>query len=247
MVLCGSRYLKEPEKKYRPLEGELQCIQWALEDTKHFTMGLTPDTFTVETDPKPLLGVFNKDASEYNFNRRIMNLKKKCESWTFQITHIPGKETKGPDCLSRYPQNNNINIDINPVNIDDVMKEQEEDPEIQELKRNLKEKTHATKWPDALKRYKPRRKNLKIDESTDMVCFKTRPLIPKNLRKQMLINMHLGHQGATLMKQIATERCYWPGMIEDIDSYYTRYEKCWEHGNIQPPAIVENSPPPNVH
>ena len=58
--------------------------------------------------------------------------------------------------------------------------------------------------------------------------------------------MHLGHQCATLMKQIAAERCYWPGMMEDIEEYYKECDICWEHGKSQPPAIVENSPPPTM-
>ena len=119
------------------------CVAWALEDTSHFTLGLSADQLTVETDHKPLLGVFSKDASEFKFNRRIMNLKKKCESWQFQITHIPGKETKGPDCLSRYPQNNNIKVEINPVHLDDIIKGQEEDSNIQELKRCLKKEKNT--------------------------------------------------------------------------------------------------------
>ena len=50
------------------------------------------------------------------------------------MAYLPGKETKGPDCLSRYPQNNNIQLGIQLVHLDDVIKGQEEDAEKQELK-----------------------------------------------------------------------------------------------------------------
>jgi hypothetical protein len=49
----------------------------------------------VATDHKPLLGILN--------DPRVQRLKEKTLPWQFSIVHCPGKWTKGPNALSRYP------------------------------------------------------------------------------------------------------------------------------------------------
>ena len=51
-VLVGSRFCTGAESRYAPVEGEALGIVWALNHTKHFTLG--SKKLTVLTDHKPL-------------------------------------------------------------------------------------------------------------------------------------------------------------------------------------------------
>jgi len=53
IVLAGSCFLQDAEKRYAPIEGEALAIVYALEQTRHFTMGC--DNLVVVTDHKPLI------------------------------------------------------------------------------------------------------------------------------------------------------------------------------------------------
>ena len=39
VVLAGSRFTKDAETRYAPVEGEALAVQWGLENTKHYTLG----------------------------------------------------------------------------------------------------------------------------------------------------------------------------------------------------------------
>ena len=54
--MAGSRFCTGAESRYAPVEGEAQANVWALESTKHYTLGNTQ--LLVATDHKPLVKVF---------------------------------------------------------------------------------------------------------------------------------------------------------------------------------------------
>ena len=60
-VLVGSRFCTSAESRYAPVEGEALGIVWALQNTRHFTLGNTK--LKIMTDHKPLCKLFG--------NRRI--------------------------------------------------------------------------------------------------------------------------------------------------------------------------------
>ena len=55
ITLAGSRFLKNAEQRYAPIEGEALAIAWSLEDSKFFTLGC--DTLIITTDHKPLVKI----------------------------------------------------------------------------------------------------------------------------------------------------------------------------------------------
>ena len=58
--------------------------------------------------------------------------------------------------------------------------------------------------------------SLTIDE--DLIVFGCRLLIPRQMRKSVLNQLHEAHQGAVHTKQRARLTVYWPGIDNDIDS-----------------------------
>ena len=99
VVLAGSRFTKDAETRYAPVEGEALAVQWGLENTKHYTPG--NPKLLVATDHKPLLKILGDRKLEDIDNPRLLKLKEKTLRWQFQIQHAPGKIHVGPDTLSR--------------------------------------------------------------------------------------------------------------------------------------------------
>ena len=101
LIHAGSRFTNPAESNYAPTEGEALAVAWSLEHSRLFTLGFP--NLVVATDHKPLLGILNDRALDRICNPRVQRLKEKTLPWRFSIIHCPGKWTKGPDALSRYP------------------------------------------------------------------------------------------------------------------------------------------------
>ena len=69
ITVAGSRFLKPPETRYAPIEGECLGVKWALEQTRYFTLGCDP--LLVVVDHKPLCGLLNDKALDDITNTRL--------------------------------------------------------------------------------------------------------------------------------------------------------------------------------
>ena len=70
VTLAGSRFLKDAETRYAPVEGEALAVAWALDDSKYFTLGC-PD-LTVITDHKPFFFIFVRFYSYFNVSILVL-------------------------------------------------------------------------------------------------------------------------------------------------------------------------------
>ena len=99
IVLAGSRFLRQNEKKWCPGEGEGLANVYALEKTKHFVLGCKQ--LYVATYHKPLFGTFGDRNLEQVENPRLRILKEKTKM--FKMIHVPARKHAGPDASSRNP------------------------------------------------------------------------------------------------------------------------------------------------
>ena len=75
IALAGSRFLKNAERRYAPIEGEALAIAWSLEDSKFFTLGC--DNLIITTDHKPLVKILGDRSLDEISNSRIFRLKQR--------------------------------------------------------------------------------------------------------------------------------------------------------------------------
>ena len=101
LVLAGSRFTTPAESRYAPIEGEALAIADALHKTRYFTQGC--DDLVVATDHKPLVKVLSDRHLEDISNPRLLKLKEKTLCYRFRVVHVPGRQLKGPDTMSRKP------------------------------------------------------------------------------------------------------------------------------------------------
>ena len=86
-VVTGiSRALTPVKSRYSKTERKAQAIRWACERLHSY---LTGATFTVTTDHKPLLGIFNKKSSKspITIERWVLFL----QSYDFTVVYRPGE------------------------------------------------------------------------------------------------------------------------------------------------------------
>ena len=101
ITLAGSRFLKDAEQRYAPIEGEALAIAWALHDTKYFTLGC--DNLVVTSDHRPLTKIFGDKSLDEFTSERLFNLRRRTSKWRFKVYHVPGKSIPAADAASRYP------------------------------------------------------------------------------------------------------------------------------------------------
>ena len=98
VISYASRALSDVEHRYSQTEREMLGVVWAAE---HFQLYLYGSEFTIATDHKPLLGIFN---SHKPTSGRIDRWKLRLIPYNCQLIYRPGKDAENPaDFMSRHP------------------------------------------------------------------------------------------------------------------------------------------------
>ena len=113
MTLTGSRFLRDAEKRYAPIEGEALAVAWALEDSSFFTMGC--HDLVIARDHKPLSKILGYRELADIQNPRLFRLKQRTLIWRFHIVHVPGRTIPAADAASRYPTRSAAEDDANTL------------------------------------------------------------------------------------------------------------------------------------
>lgn len=153
-IVYGSKALNETEKLYSQIEKESLAI---LHGCTKFYQYLYGQTFTVETDHKPLVAIFNKPLNKCP--PRLYRIRISLQPFNFKIVYKPGKELVIADHLSRTHSKDcskiesekvetfvcmiTQNIDFTDERIENIQKETSNDQELQILLKYILEG-----WPE---------------------------------------------------------------------------------------------------
>ena len=261
VVFMGSRFLKEAESRYAPIEGEALAVAYALEKCKMFVLGC-PD-LTIATDHQPLINILNDRSLETISNPRVSQLKQKTLRYSFKIIHVPGITNKGPDFTSRYPATGSSqpNMDlvdepavatcaalrakeIPAVSWSDIMNAAIRDEECASLVQAIRNgfpKSKSELAPD-IRQFWHMRDSLYEVDSVPFCDHKM--LIPKPLRGQVLEGLHAAHQGHTGMLANARQRFFWPGLDASIRATRKQCRQCNKNAPSQQAEPTVPSPEP---
>ena len=260
LILAGSRFTKDAESRYAPVEGEALAVAYGLEQCRLFVLG-SPD-LTIAVDHKPLVRILNDRALGDIENPRLLRLKEKTLPYDFKIIHVPGNQNSAPDAMSRHPtvdaqQSEPMEESLSrsfavmqgesmpgSISWDTIDNASAHDDECIKLREVVEQGFPSTRneLPQALKKYFPMRDELYIIGRT---VFKGKKmLIPSNLRRLVLEGLHAAHQGVTGMKANARERLFWPGMDIDLQQIRSQCKRCNENAPSQAdePMIITKIP-----
>ena len=258
-VNCASRYLKESEKRWYPIENEMLAITWGCEKMNLYLQGLPH--FLIETDHNPLVPILN-NKSLVDMSPRIQEMRMKLLKYSFTAKHVKGKDMEDADALSRAPHEKPSEKDTIRVNeveafVSQVVKSMPvTTPYFEKIKKHtLKDmelqnvmKTMKNGWPHSRKECKKEvqpywasRHDLAV--ISDVLVKGDRIVIPKSLRKDVLSKLHNAHQGMSRSKHRARQTCYWPTMNMEIEKMI---QKCNECLHYKPSKKVEELHPHTV-
>ena len=258
ITLAGSRFLREAERRYAPIEGECLAVAWALEDTRWFTMGC--DELVIVTDHKPLTKILGDRSLDAMTNPRLFRLKQRTMMWRYSIFHVAGKANPAADATSRNPavtEEEALSV-IRLHGITDGM-----EAEVVAGTRSGAKKTRVVTWaslqqatkadhdlqilqaavtsgfPDAranlsasIQEYWQYRDDLSIVDG--VIMLGQRMIIPTELRTTVLQALHGAHQGVSGMKSRAQDSVFWPGISLAIDQVRGQCAICCQMAPSQP-------------
>lgn len=243
VILAGSRFLRDAESRYAPIEGECLGVAWALEDTRWFTLGC--DKLIIATDHKPLLKVLGDKCLDDITNPRLFRLKLRTMRWRFKMVHVAGVANGAADATSRHPTSEDsadermrTDTCLEPITdsmeselIADIRMEAKHHGVITwaELQRATASDEHLQELASWVTGGFP---SDKTDLSEDcrvfwqyrerlcivdgVIFLDQRMVIPKSLRPSVLGALHSAHQGISGMTSRAQGSVFWPGMSDDI-------------------------------
>lgn len=200
-----SKKLSPSQKKYSPYDRELLAIYEAI---RYFRFMVEARVFYVTTDHKPLTFAFARPRS--NGPPRQFRYLDYIGQFTTDIRYIPGKDNVVADTLSRI---NELQL---PLDYQALAKEQQADPELQNLlKEGSSLKLRKVKLPES-----------DVEIYCD-VAGTPRPYITKTFRKQIFTSLHnLSHPGRKASVRLVTERFVWPGVRKDCSQMAKECEAC---------------------
>ena len=216
--------------------------------------------FQLHTDHKPLVSLLGSKALDslpvhvQRFRLRLMRFK-------YTISHVPGKDLSVADALSRAPLSEvdeslfaqevdayvRSIVDYLPISetrLKQVLQSQEEDPVCQRIKDYCR-----NGWPPhnqvdvAVKPYYQAASELTMYQ--DLLMRGNQILIPSTMRKEILTQIHTGHQGITKCRERARQSVWWPGINRDLGDLILNCPECYRER--QPPvAPLNTSTLPNL-
>jgi hypothetical protein len=243
-VTCGSRYLKDAEKNYYPIENEMLAVTWGCQRMSLYLQGLPH--FLIETDHKPLIPILNSKQL-IDMSPRIQSMRMKQLKYTFTAQHVKGVNMEDADALSRCPheqpteedtieeevacQVNEIieNMPVSTRYLEKIKQETKVDPELIRLMKTMEESwpNSRQECPKEVQPFWDSRHDLTVIDG--IIIKGNRIIIPRTLRREVLQMLHNAHQGMDRSKRRARQTCYWPSMNNDIELMVNKCSECNKH------------------
>lgn len=255
-IAFASKTLNEHQVRYSQIEKEGLAIVFGVQRFHQYLYG---HKFTLITDHKPLVSIFNPEKhlpamTAHRLQRWAITLM----AYQYTIKYRRTTDHGNADALSRLPVGsyksfdiedscNEITFDDFPLNIVTIREHAKKDKLLIRVKLLLQ-----TGWPEKLdstdadlKNFFNRRHNLTI--FNDMLCLQTdytRVVIPKSLQSQTLKLLHDGHWGITRMKQLARQFIWWDNIDIDITEMASKCDIC-KIQNAAPAREYQSWPKPS--
>ncbi len=232
-VAYASRALTDTETRYAQIEKELLAVVYGMEKFHQFTYGRPVD---VQSDHKPLETIVRKPLQ--SAPKRLQRMLLRLQCYDINLTYRPGNQMELADTLSRAPlpgvladaEQVTVNmldhLPIAQTRIDEIRDQVKLDSDLQQVYDII---WHG--WPEqmkdspeAAKPYFHCRDELTIQ---DGIIFRgERVVIPKVLRKDLLVQLHASHIGTEGCLRRARECIYWPGMNSAVKDHVAKCDIC---------------------
>ena len=206
------------------------AVVWAVE---HYHLYLYGAQFTIYTDHKPLLGIFN---SQKPASARIERWRLRLMPYNYRLVYKPGRNENNPaDYISRHPvlkapkfsaaehYVNYVSENAVPkaMTLEEIRVETAVDPVLVKLQNALR----SGNWSDGdVKPYKKLRDEFSVKNG--IVLRGTRIVIPMKLQEKVVNLAHIGHQGIVRTKSLLREKVWFTGIDKMVENHIQRCIPC---------------------
>ena len=262
-VAFGSKTLTDCQSRYSNIEREMLALVFGIQ---RYHTYLYARPFVIITDHQPLVNITAKPI--HSAPPRLQRMLMQIQGYNFTVRYRPGKQMILADALSRSPNaenNSPIQLDLRVDGLDmqledhtfktialinfseskqkQLQTETSNDPILRELMDTI-----MVGWPEGIKKlpadlraYWSFRHELAIEAG---VVFKGRQiLIPQTMQKDILHQLHQGHQGIVKTQQLARDSVYWTKVNEQIENQCKKCDACQLHQqpNVKQPLIPHST------
>ena len=249
-IAYASKALTDCQKRYAQIEKELLAIKFGVEKFHTYIYG---HTVTVESDHKPLEAIFCKSLCDAppRLQRMLLALQK----YNLEVKYKKGNELFIADALSRaHLDETGDDDDIFYVNIvtqsgltnkqlEEIKENTLNDPIFQKLKEQIINGWDTKDNIDSdLLEYWQHKESLVMCD--DIIMKNHQILIPQNMRRKFLNELHKHHQGISKTLSLARQHIFWPRISAQIKDFVNSCSICKSLQNEYPsePLIPHDIP-----
>nr|XP_037290929.1 uncharacterized protein K02A2.6-like [Rhipicephalus microplus] len=247
-VAFYSRTLSSAERNYAQIDKEALAV---VAGVKKFHDYLFGRPFQIQTDHKPLLGLFTSDRqTPQMLSLRMLRWSIFLNGYQHTLLHRAGRHLGHADGLSRLPLQHQCHDDPSPAEVVMLLDALPEPP-----LHAADIPTHCAKdrtlsrvlnwvwkgWPRGsmgpeFSAFTSRQHELTAHKGC--LLWSDRVVIPQKLRFRVLEALHSGHPGIIRMKALARSYVWWPGMDAAIEEWVRCCSSCQETRPELPRAPV---------
>ncbi|XP_038060081.1 uncharacterized protein K02A2.6-like [Patiria miniata] len=265
VVALASRSLTPVEQRYSQTEREALAITWAV---LHFHLYVYGGDFTIVTDHKPLVTLFNSPNNQAP--ARIERWILKLQEYNYTVEYQPGKLNPA-DYMSRHPQPHTRapsreqkiaeehlnfiaeNAVPKTVTLEELQTATQQDPVLQNCINalvtgswdRLLTQPHNQQASDTVRSLHKIRAELTTTANRDLLLRGHRIVVPRTLQQTVVNIAHEGHQGITKTKQLLREKIWFPGIDRLVDQTIRDCLPCQASTVDTTRAPLQMSPLPN--
>ena len=249
-VAYASRSLSPAERNYSHLDKEALAIIFGIGKFHQYICGRK---FTLYTDHKPLIHIFNESKSVPAMaSARLQRWALTLSAYTYTIKYKSGKQQGNADALSRFPLADVPtsvptpaetiavleHLSTIPLTTAKIKLQTERDAVLSKVKRYTQ-----SGWPESLdtddadlKPFHNRRNELSLEDN--VLLWGNRVVIPFCFQSRVLDVLHSTHIGISRMKSLARQYVWWPKIDCDIEAKVKGCSTCAASGPDPPPTVL---------
>ena len=238
-IAHASKTLTLTEANYSNIEREMLAVVHGVE---RFSTYLYGRSFTIVSDHQPLEIICRKPLTAAT--PRLQRLLLKIQGYDFTVKYRPGEQMVISDSLSRLPNPEDaepisLDIRVDSIELDLISFTAEKQAQLRAETRkcptlNMLSEIIYQGWPDtiqelpsAIRSFWSFRDTLGIEDGILFKGFQV--IIPESMRRDILNQLHVGHQGIEKTKMWARDCVYWPKINDDITRLIQHCQACQEN------------------